>query len=119
MIRTLPRAIAAFDRQHPQLRSAEGAAGACCLASGLFCAAVPGAREAHLWGSRRYFPRRVDEYPAKDPGFYHCVVVIGGLAIDWTRRQLDPRAAHPFIQPATELRRDWIRVGPSPEYLGL
>ena len=119
MIPTLHRAIAQFDHRFPGLRTADGAAGACCWAAANFCAAVPGAHEIHLWGSRRYFPNRADEYPAKDPGFYHCVVVIRGLAIDWTRRQLDPRAAHPFIQPAAELRRDWIRVGPTPEYLGL
>lgn len=119
MIRTLPRFIAEFDRRYPGFREPERAAGACCLATAIFCRMVPGAREAHLWGSRRYFQRRVDEYPALDPGFYHVVAVVDGLAIDWTRRQLDPRCAHPFIQPAAELRKDWIRVGPTPEYLGL
>ena len=119
MIATLPRLITSFDRRYPGFRDPERASMACALATGLFCQMVPGAREAHLWGSRRYFPNRVDEYPALDPGFYHVVAVVRGLAIDWTRRQLDPRAAHPFIQPVAELRRDWIRVGPSPEYIGL
>lgn len=119
MIPTLARALAVFDRRFPELRTPDGAGGVCCWASANFCTAYPAAREAHLWGSRRYFPGRVDEYPAKDPGFYHCVVVVGGIAIDWTRRQLDPRAAHPFIQSAAELRREWIRVGPTSEYLGL
>jgi hypothetical protein len=119
MISTLPRFIASFDRRFPELRTPDGADGMCCWAVANFCAAVPGARAAHLWGSRRYFPQRVDEYPAKDPGYYHAVVVVHGIAIDWTRRQLDPRAPHPFIQPIHELRRDWIRIGPTPEYLGL
>lgn len=119
MIRTLPRAIAAFDRRFPELRTPDGAYMLCCWAAAHFCAAVPGARIVYLLGSRRYFPKRNDDYPAKDPEFFHAVSVVSGLAIDWTRRQLDPRAAHPFVQPVGELRRDWIRVGPSPEYLGL
>ncbi|KGT79310.1 hypothetical protein MA20_12910 [Bradyrhizobium japonicum] len=89
------------------------------LISGLFAAEVPGARVVYLLGSRRYFPDRVDDYPAKDPFYFHAVAVVRGQAFDWTRRQLDPRGAHPFVQPATELRRDWIRLGRSPEELGL
>ena len=119
MIRTLPRFIASFDKRFPELRTPHGANSMCCWAVARFCAEVPGARQAHLWGSRRHFPNRIDNYPAKDPDYYHAVVVLHGLAIDWTRRQLDPRAAHPFIQPAAELRHDWIRIGPFPEYLGL
>jgi hypothetical protein len=119
MTTTLPRLIAAFDRRHPALRDPVGAHGACCLVSGLFAASVPGARVVYLLGSRRYFPDRVDEYPAKDPFYFHAVAVVRGQAFDWTRRQLDPRAAHPFVQPAAELRRDWIRLAASPEALGL
>jgi hypothetical protein len=73
----------------------------------------------HLLGSRRYFPRNVDGYPSKDPYFYHAVVVLRGRAIDWTRRQLDPRASHPFIRPLADLRREWIKIGRSAEELGL
>lgn len=119
MIATLPRLVAAFERRHPRLRDPLGADGACCLASGLFAAAVPGARVVYLLGSRRYFPDRVDDYPPKDPFYFHAVAVVRGQAFDWTRRQLDPRAAHPFVQPAADLRRDWIRLGHSPEALGL
>lgn len=115
---TLSRLVAAFDRRHLWLRDPLSSAGECSYASELFAAAVPGARVIHLLGSRRYFPNRVDEYPAKDPYFFHAVAV-GRQAFDWTRRQLDPRAAHPFVQPAAELRRDWIRLAASPEALGL
>lgn len=119
MIRTLPRIIAAFDRRYPSFRTQDGAYMACAFATGAFCFYAPGARAVHLLGSRRYFPKRSDDYPSKDPEFYHVVAVIDGLVIDWTRRQLDPRCAHPFIQSVAELRRDWIRIGPTPEYLGL
>lgn len=119
MISTLPRLVATFDRRFPGLRDPDGAAGRCCWATRLFAAAVPGGRVVYLLGSRRYFPNRVDDYPAKDPYFFHAVAAVRGQAFDWTRRQLDPRAAHPFIQPAAELRRDWIRLASSPEALGL
>ncbi|MCW2194972.1 hypothetical protein AB7M45_007745 [Bradyrhizobium elkanii] len=119
MIATLPRIVAVFDRRFPELRSPEGCAGLCCWAAGLFAAAVPGARVAYLLGSRRTFRDRVDEYPARDPFFFHAVTVVRGQAFDWTRRQLEPRASHPFVQPVAKLRRDWIRLGRSPEELGL
>jgi hypothetical protein len=61
MIRTLPRQIAAFDRRFPQLRTADGAYILCCWAASNFCAEVPGACVIYLLGSRRYFPRRVDD----------------------------------------------------------
>ncbi|WP_461332197.1 hypothetical protein [Bradyrhizobium embrapense] len=77
------------------------------------------ARVVYLLGSRLTFRDRVDEYPARDPFFFHAVAVVRGQAFDWTRRQLDPRARHPFVQPPAELRRDWIRLGRSPEELGL
>ncbi|WP_027578523.1 hypothetical protein [Bradyrhizobium sp. Ai1a-2] len=119
MIATLPRIVSAFERRFPELRSAEGCAGLCCWASSWFRFFAPGAEVVYLLGSRRYFPNRVDDYPSKDPCFFHAVAVLRGQAFDWTRRQLDPRAPHPFVQPATDLRRDWIRVGRSPEELGL
>ncbi|MCP1852730.1 MULTISPECIES: hypothetical protein [unclassified Bradyrhizobium] len=119
MIATLPRLVSTFDRRFPELRTPDGAAGRCCWAAGLFADSVPGARVAYLLGSRRYFLDRVDDYPARDPLFFHAVTVVRGQAFDWTRRQLEPRASHPFVQPVEALRRDWIRVGRSPEELGL
>jgi hypothetical protein len=118
-IATLPRPVAAFDRRYPELRNPEDCAGLCCWAAGLFADAVPGARVVYLLGSRRTFRDRVDDYPARDPFFFHAVTAVRGQAIDWTRRQLDPRARHPFIQPVAELRRDWIKLGRSAEELGL
>ncbi|UPJ76162.1 hypothetical protein [Bradyrhizobium sp. 187] len=70
-------------------------------------------------GDHPYFPDRVDDYPPKDPLYFHAVAVARGQAFDWTRRQLAPRAAHPFVQPVADRRRDWIRLGHSPEALGL
>ncbi|MGY3690152.1 hypothetical protein ACVIGA_000232 [Bradyrhizobium sp. USDA 3240] len=117
--RTLPRIVAAFDRRFPVFRSPEDCAGLCCWASELFASAVPGARMIHLLGSRRNFLNRVDDFPTRDPFFYHVVAVVRGQAFGWTRRQLEPRARHPFVQPVAELWRDWIRLGRSPEELGL
>lgn len=113
------RAIVVFDRRHRWLRTPEGADGSCVWASDKFAALLPGVRVLHLWGSRRHFLDRIDEYPARDPGYYHAVAEYRGTVIDWTRRQLDPRAAHPFIQPLWQTRREWIRIGATPEYLGL
>ena len=119
MTPTLARSVAAFDRRFPMLRSPDGSYGRCCWASSWFRFFVPGAQVVYLLGSRRYFPNRVDDYPSKDPEFFHAVAVVRGQAFDWTRRQLDPRAPHPFVQPAAELRRDWIRVARSAEEFGL
>ncbi len=121
--RRLPPRLAGEVRRfavaNARFKDPDWAYGACCLASGDFAAKVPGARVVHLLGSRRSYPLRNDDYPPRDPEYYHAVVVVDGFAIDWTRRQLDPHCAFPFVQTVDELRREWLRVAPNAAALGL
>lgn len=116
---SIARIVADFDLRNRDLRDPDGAHGLCCWASGDFARRVPGARVLHLLGSRRFFLRRRDQYPARDPEFYHAVVQVGGVVFDWTYRQLEPRAPHPFVQTLAQLRADWIRIARSASELGL
>lgn len=70
------------------------------------------ARLLHLTKPRKKFPRR-HEYWKKNPKLFedgHVVVVIGNWTIDLTRRQLDPRSPHPFVQHINRLKLDWNGV---------
>ncbi len=96
-----------FAARHARYRIPEISVGRCVLASTRFARLIPGARVLHLVGCKRRFPGRVDGYPAVDRHGYHCVVVVGGTVYDWTRRQFDPRAEFPHIEPLAATRRDW------------
>lgn len=81
---------------------------------------MPGARVLHLLGSRRHFPRRVEtDYPQRDPCFYHAVALVDGKVIDWSRRQLDPFAPHPFVQSIARTRMEWHRLGFTETAIGI
>lgn len=59
---------------------------------------------------RARFPDR-NKYWKQNPRVLdHCVVKIGPYVLDVTRRQLDPRCAHPHIQTLTQARREWRKV---------
>lgn len=116
----LKSAISRFRRRHGfRFRNPDDAYGACCVAAGLFSDETPGAHVLYCLGHRVTFPRRFDDYPKRDPEFFHAVAIKGVWVVDWTRRQLDPHARFPFVQHRDQFRREWIKIRRTAEELGL
>lgn len=107
----LVKAIATMKRLHPRLAEPDYAAGRCCHAAGVFSRLLPGAVEVHHIGQRARFTQRVDDYPPRDPHFYHVVNLYGGKVVDWTRRQLDPRSPFPYVVSVRQFRREAMKLG--------
>lgn len=59
---------------------------------------------------RGKFPRRHRYHREHQDIFEHVVVRIGSWTLDITRRQIEPRCAHPFVQHIDDVKRDWGRV---------
>lgn len=59
---------------------------------------------------RLKFERRHVYHKRNPKIFSHCVVRIGDWCLDVTRRQLDPRSPHPFVQHINAVRKDWTSV---------
>lgn len=109
--------IVAFRRRYPELATQDGAYFACSRNAEF--ARLCGGATLHLIGSWRRYPRRADDYPARDPYFYHMVALVNGKVYDWSRRHLDPSAAWPHVESLAALRREWIKIAPNPRYLGV
>lgn len=112
---TLDQAIKAFKKQHGCYDSQLGARSNCQVASQRFIEflrehKVRGADEAreveYAYNTARHYPVKVKFVNRSRPFFldrprggcfYHVVVKIGSLRIDWTARQFDPNAPFPLM----------------------
>jgi hypothetical protein len=64
-----------------------------------------------LRGSRDAYPSAAGRWPDCDPeGYAHWVTISGGLCVDWTWRQFEPRADWPVVLPVGALAGAWRDV---------
>lgn len=84
----LQTAIARFAAEHQEYSTPEGAKDKCREASSLFCALL-----IEEYGIRAY----VDEIDVID-WVAHKAAYVGGVWVDWTKRQFNPAAQFPHIE---------------------